>query len=116
MIKAVIFDFDYTLGDSTNGIFISINYALEQLGYAARKRDNIKNTIGLSLKEKVLYVGDSFIDAEAAEKAKVKFIATLTGTTAREDFRKYNCVWIADNLSEVYEYILGRTRKVVSKS
>ena len=35
MLKAIIFDFDYTLGDSTNGIAISINYALEELGYAA---------------------------------------------------------------------------------
>jgi len=28
MLKAIIFDFDYTLGDSTNGIVLSINYAL----------------------------------------------------------------------------------------
>ena len=27
MYKAVIFDFDYTLGDSTNGIVLSINHA-----------------------------------------------------------------------------------------
>ena len=32
MLKAIIFDFDYTLGDSTNGIALSINYALEELG------------------------------------------------------------------------------------
>lgn len=50
MVKAVIFDFDYTLGDSTNGIALSINYALEKLGYPVRKLDEIKKTIGLSLK------------------------------------------------------------------
>ena len=46
-----MFDFDYTLGDSTNGIALSINYALEQLGHATKKIDEIKKTIGLSLKE-----------------------------------------------------------------
>ena len=51
MVKAVIFDFDYTLGDSSNGIALSINYALERLGYEAQKMDAIRKTIGLSLKE-----------------------------------------------------------------
>lgn len=51
MLKAVIFDFDYTLGDSTNGIALSINYALEKLGYATSNIAGIKKTIGLSLKE-----------------------------------------------------------------
>lgn len=51
MIKAVIFDFDYTLGDSTDGIVLSINHALEKLGYSTKDRDSIRKTIGLSLKE-----------------------------------------------------------------
>lgn len=51
MLKAIIFDFDYTLGDSTNGIVLSINYALEQLGCMTRSTEDIKKTIGLSLKE-----------------------------------------------------------------
>ncbi|MCM1495855.1 MAG: HAD hydrolase-like protein [Bacteroides sp.] len=51
MLKAIIFDFDYTLGDSTNGIALSINYALEELGYATPDIADIKKTIGLSLKE-----------------------------------------------------------------
>ena len=33
MYKAVIFDFDYTLGDSTNGIVLSVNYALGEMYY-----------------------------------------------------------------------------------
>ena len=32
-IKAVLFDFDYTLGDSSSGIVISVNYALNKLAY-----------------------------------------------------------------------------------
>ena len=51
MIKAVIFDFDYTLGDSTNGIVLSVNYALEQLDHSVRDIAEIRKTIGLSLKD-----------------------------------------------------------------
>ncbi len=51
MLKAIIFDFDYTLGDSTNGIALSINYALEKLGYKREELETIKKTIGLSLKD-----------------------------------------------------------------
>lgn len=214
MLKAIIFDFDYTLGDSTNGITLSINYALEELGYAASNIADIKKTIGLSLKEtyfaltlnhnlgeaeqfaklfrekadsvmvantglyagvkevlqqlkakgyklaivttkfhyrieqilnkfdahelidvivgaedvkiekpnpegllwaiehldatneEALYVGDSLVDAKTAENAKVEFAAVLTGTTAREDFRSYHSVYIGENISDVYKYIL----------
>lgn len=51
MYKAVIFDFDYTLGDSTNGIVLSINHALEKLGFRAQDTKTIQRTIGLSLKD-----------------------------------------------------------------
>ncbi len=51
MKKAVIFDFDYTLGDSTNGIVLSVNYALEQLGHSVRDIAEIRKTIGLSLRD-----------------------------------------------------------------
>jgi len=214
MLKAIIFDFDYTLGDSTNGIVLSINYALEELGYATPDIADIKKTIGLSLKEtyfeltldnnsdkaeqfiklfkekadnvmvantrlyagvkdvlqklkakgyktaivttkfhyrieqilskfnanelidiivgaedvkiekpnpegllraigyletmneEILYVGDSLVDAKTAENAKVGFIAVLTGTTTRDDFRSYNSAYIGKNISDVCKYIL----------
>lgn len=51
MLKAIIFDFDYTLGDSTKGIVESANYALGQLGYAAGSVADIKKTVGLTLRE-----------------------------------------------------------------
>ncbi len=214
MLKAIIFDFDYTLGDSTNGIVLSINYALEKLGYAAPNIADIKKTIGLSLKEtyfeltsnnnldeaeqfmklfkekadsvmvantelyagvkdvlqklkakgyktaivttkfhyrieqilskfnahelidiivgaedvkiekpnpegllwaiehletmneEVFYVGDSLVDAKTAENAKVEFIAVLTGTTTRDEFRSYNSAYIGKDISDVCKYIL----------
>lgn len=51
MYEAVIFDFDYTLGDSTGGIVLSINYALRQLGYSEKSVEEIRKTIGLSLRD-----------------------------------------------------------------
>lgn len=49
--KGLIFDFDYTLGDSTDGIVICINYALESLGYDPADRETVRKTIGLHLEE-----------------------------------------------------------------
>lgn len=49
MIKAAVFDFDFTLGDSAKGIIASVNYALEKMGYAQAAEETIKKTIGLSL-------------------------------------------------------------------
>ena len=49
MKKAVIFDFDYTLGDSTKGIVQSVNYGMKQMGLMERGRGEIVKTIGLSL-------------------------------------------------------------------
>ena len=34
MYKAVIFDFDYTLADSSQGVYQCIHYALERLGFS----------------------------------------------------------------------------------
>jgi len=47
--KAVIFDFDYTLGSSEKGIVLSVNHGLLSLGYPEADENRIYNTIGLSL-------------------------------------------------------------------
>ncbi|MDE6851486.1 MAG: HAD family hydrolase [Lachnospiraceae bacterium] len=212
--KGVVFDFDYTLGDSTEGIAISINYALEQLGYGAKSMEKIKKTVGLSLKDTymslttqtdpgeverfsdlfrkkadevmvdhtklydgitdilrklkengfqvgivttkfhyridqildkydvadlvdfivgaedvqqekpdpeglllmleymhanqsdVLYVGDSFVDAQTAEHAGVDFAGVLTGTTTRQDFERYSNVLVGENMGEIYSHLI----------
>jgi len=51
MKKAVIFDFDYTLGDSAEGIVKSANYALAEMGSRERDAALIRGTIGLSLEQ-----------------------------------------------------------------
>ena len=49
MKSTVIFDFDYTLADSSKGVFVCINYALRSMGEAPRPWDECCSTIGLSL-------------------------------------------------------------------
>ena len=49
MLKAILFDFDYTLGNSEEGIILSSNYALVTMGYPEASREAICRTIGLTL-------------------------------------------------------------------
>lgn len=51
MYKAYIFDFDYTLGDSTEGIVQSVCFALSKLQEEQSSREEIRRTIGLSLQD-----------------------------------------------------------------
>ncbi len=47
----MVFDFDYTLADSSEGVISSINYALTNLGLPEADGGEIRKTIGLSLDE-----------------------------------------------------------------
>lgn len=48
-IQSVIFDFDYTLADSSEGVIECANYALGQMELPTATDDAIRRTIGLSL-------------------------------------------------------------------
>ena len=50
-VKTVVFDFDYTLADSSLGAIESVNYALTRLGLPKASDDAIRRTIGMSLPE-----------------------------------------------------------------
>lgn len=210
-LNTVIFDFDYTLGDTTNGIVQSAKYALEQMGEKERTYEEIKKTIGLSLSETykkltgnmdearadrffdlfkakadevmvdsaelypgvkemlvclraqgyrlgivttkfayrvrnimkkfdaedlfdvyigvgdvtkvkpdpeglllaverlgvkiedALYVGDSYVDAKAAEAAGMKFAGVLTGNTTKEEFQKYSYLTVRTDVVTMYK-------------
>jgi len=52
-------------------------------------------------KSQVLYVGDSYIDAETAMNAGVDFAGVTTGSTSYEDFGKYPNICVADSLLEL---------------
>ena len=51
MYSTCIFDFDYTLGDATNGIVESVNYALLKMDFPTYEKDKIRDTVGMSLPE-----------------------------------------------------------------
>ncbi len=48
-MKALIFDFDYTLGDTTEGILDCLSCGLRELGFPPAGREEMRRTIGLSL-------------------------------------------------------------------
>lgn len=48
-----------------------------------------------------LYIGDSYIDAQAAQNAKIDFVGVTTGTTSREKLESYPHVAVLDNLKEI---------------
>jgi len=50
-MKTILFDFDYTLADSSKGAFECINYALSGMGESKRNWKECCDTIGLSLKQ-----------------------------------------------------------------
>jgi phosphoglycolate phosphatase len=47
--RAVVFDFDYTLADSSQGVIDCVNGALSRLGLCQAPADRIRRTIGLTL-------------------------------------------------------------------
>jgi phosphoglycolate phosphatase len=207
--QAVIFDFDYTLVDSSRGVIDCVNHSLRQMKLPAAREEDIRRTIGLSIREayrlltdrpsppeadqfarlfalradqvmlentflfssvrpsivnllskrmrlgivtskfhyrieaflkrerlsdcfeivvgaedvsdlkpspvglklaldkfrldegEAVYVGDSIVDAEAAARANVAFVAVLSGVTCKDAFRAYNTLGIVDGLTEL---------------
>jgi len=53
----------------------------------------------------ILYVGDSYIDAETAMNAGVDFAAVTTGSSTAEDFNKYPNICISDSLLGIFTSI-----------
>lgn len=55
-------------------------------------------------KKQVLYIGASLVDAETAEASVVAFFGALTGTTSKDDFRRFPNVFIADQAARLTEF------------
>ena len=49
--QAVLFDFDYTLGDTTEPIVRGFRYAFERMGLPAPEREAVRGTIGHMLED-----------------------------------------------------------------
>ncbi|MFX0080345.1 MAG: HAD family hydrolase [Candidatus Hodarchaeota archaeon] len=72
-IKGIIFDFDFTLADSSKGVLECINYALQEIGFKKFPAKEINKTIGLTLEHTLInLVGEQHRDK--AEKFKHFFI------------------------------------------
>ena len=48
-----------------------------------------------------LYIGDSYIDAQAAQNAKIDFVGVTTRTTSREKLESYPHIAVLDDLKEL---------------
>ena len=51
-IRGILFDFDFTLADSSKGVLECVNYALSNLHFRKFSEEEINKTIGLSLDHK----------------------------------------------------------------
>jgi len=71
--KALLFDFDLTLADSSQGIFQCVNYAMKQLGFQAYNYYIVKNVIGHPLPDTFkLLTGNG--NAEKAKEFTTLFV------------------------------------------
>ena len=96
----MIFDFDYTLADSSGGVIECFNYACERLGFPRASEDAIKETIGMSLQDAwgrlAGHEHDDKIDEFAAlyKKRADEVVADLT--------------FVYDEVPEILEYLRGK--------
>lgn len=68
--KAVLFDFDYTLGDATDSIVAGFTHAFTEMGLEVPSHDLIRATIGMMLEEAFHGItGDSDPDHQAQFRA-----------------------------------------------
>lgn len=67
MIRSILFDFDYTLADTSRGVIECINFALREMGLPQVSDEKARETIGLSLRETFLYVSDTAYGERSAE-------------------------------------------------
>ena len=72
-LRTILFDFDYTLADSSTGVIACTNFALEALGLPAAPPDVIRQTIGLSLEGAFAYIVGTSVPAGRFSAASKEF-------------------------------------------
>lgn len=81
--RAVCFDFDYTLGDSTDSIVAGFQYGLTQLGWPAPDRESVRSTIGYLLEDAyTMLTGDH--NLENRSKFRPLFLSVAKERQRRE--------------------------------
>lgn len=72
--KAYLFDFDYTLANSEKGIVMCFQHVLKNNGYNNVTDDEIKKTIGMTLKDEfTIFTG--ITDDDELEKLRLEYVA-----------------------------------------
>lgn len=103
MIKAVLFDLDGTLLDTSEGITHSVRYTISTMGYSALSDETILKFVGPPIQESLMcYCG---VDAEEAQK----------GTNVFRDFYKTNALFEAslyDGVTELLMELNSRNIKI----
>jgi phosphoglycolate phosphatase len=81
--KALIFDFDYTLGDSTVPIVNAAQGALREMGWPLPDKEAVRRTVGYTLQDAyTLLTGDR--DPERQERFFTRFREIARETMARD--------------------------------
>ena len=76
MFQAVCFDFDYTLGDSTDSIVAGFQHGLTGLGWPAPDREAVRMTVGYLLEDAyTMLTGDSDPGRQAQFRALFSEVA-----------------------------------------
>lgn len=81
--QAVLFDFDYTLGDATASIYEGFCYGFEQMGLPRPEREAVRNTVGHILEDEFTLVSGETDPARRAEFRKW-FQSKVEGTQAEK--------------------------------
>lgn len=72
LVSAVVFDFDFTLGDSSGGVALCANHALRALGLPEVPAEAVRRTIGLPLE--LIFEHITGGDSADAQRFKALFI------------------------------------------
>ena len=81
--KAICFDFDYTIGDSTDSIVAGFAHAMTKLGYPVPDRETVRKTVGYMLEDAYTMIsGDD--SAEGRAKFRPYFIEVALERQRRE--------------------------------
>ena len=74
--KAVIFDFDYTLGDATDAICAGFRQGMTALGHPVPDRETVRRTVGLVLEDAyTLLTGDESREGRETFRAEFSKVA-----------------------------------------
>ena len=71
--KAVIFDFDYTLGDATDAIYAGFRQGMAALGHPAPDRETVRRTVGMVLEDAY-----TFLTGDGSEEGRQTFRAEFS--------------------------------------